>query len=145
MDASPYASFFHSPVWIRTWIEVFGPVLHPTILFFRSERQAVAACVLVHRTQRRGPISLRRIYLNTSGEDEIEETSLEFNDLLCRAGYEATAAEALRRYLDTQSWDEFIIPGCSRTAASEALKVAYENREATDKEIKASEAKTTQS
>jgi CelD/BcsL family acetyltransferase involved in cellulose biosynthesis len=125
VDGSPYASFFHSAGWIATWIEVYGPQLKPEILLLRAGARTVAACLLVFRTQRRGPIALRRVYLNACGEDEYEETSLEFNDLLCLPGYEEAAAQALRGVLDARSWDEFIVPGCSASQASDALKQAF--------------------
>jgi CelD/BcsL family acetyltransferase involved in cellulose biosynthesis len=63
--------------------------------------------------------------LNACGEDEHEETALEFNDLLCLPGYEQACAVALRKWLDTSAWDEFIVPGCSLSEASRALKHAF--------------------
>jgi CelD/BcsL family acetyltransferase involved in cellulose biosynthesis len=125
VDSSPYASFCHSPEWIEPWIEVYGPHLQPQILLFRAGARAVAAALLVVRRQRRGPIPLRRVYLNACGEDEAEETALEFNDLLCLSGFESATARALRQYLDALGWDEFLVPGCSLTAASAALKEAF--------------------
>lgn len=125
VDSSPYTSLFHSPPWIEAWLEVYGPQLRPQILVVRHGSETIAACLLVSRRQRRGPVPLRRIYLNACGEDEAEETALEFNDLLCLSGFEQTAAEAVRRHSDAQGWDEFFVPGCCRSSASLALKRAF--------------------
>jgi CelD/BcsL family acetyltransferase involved in cellulose biosynthesis len=125
VEGSPYASFFHSSEWIEAWIEAYGPQLQPRILLFRAGPRPVAAGLLVVRRQRRGPIPLCRVYLNACGEDEAEETALEFNDLLCLSGFEQAAAGALRQYLDAVGWDELLVPGCSRSAASAALKAAF--------------------
>src|ERR1700681_4099619 len=84
--ASPHLTFFLAPEWIETWLTAYGPSLQPEILFFTSGSETVGCCLLTQRRERRGALPVRRIYLNTAGEDEHEETALEFNDLLCGAG-----------------------------------------------------------
>jgi CelD/BcsL family acetyltransferase involved in cellulose biosynthesis len=64
-------------------------------------------CVVVSRRERRGPFHLRRIYLNTAGEDEEDETVVEHNALLCLQGWENSMAAALRQHVDGMGWDEF--------------------------------------
>jgi CelD/BcsL family acetyltransferase involved in cellulose biosynthesis len=125
VEASPYASFFHSPVWIETWLEVYGSTLESQIALFRDAERPVAGALVSARAVRRGPVLVRTAYLNACGEDEHEETALEFNDLLCLPGYELAAARALRRVLDASEWDELVVPGCCRSAASDALKQAF--------------------
>jgi CelD/BcsL family acetyltransferase involved in cellulose biosynthesis len=125
VDSSPLASFFLSAPWIETWLEVYGPDLQPEIFLFRDSQKPVAAGLLTIRRQRRGPVPLRRVFLNACGEDEHDETSLEFNDLLCLPRYERAAARALRELLELTAWDEFLVPGCSKSEASAALKQAF--------------------
>ncbi len=126
---SPYASFFLGVDWIGTWIETYRPCLDIEILRFFHGSQIVGVCLLVWRRQRRGPVWIRRAYLNASGEDEWEEVGAESNDLLCLRGWETAVASALRRHLDSQGWDEFVINGCSRTEASAALQQVFPGHE----------------
>ncbi len=126
---SPYASFFLGVDWIGTWIETYRPCLDIEILRFFHGSQIVGVCLLVWRRQRRGPVWIRRAYLNASGEDEWEEVGAESNDLLCLRGWETAVASALRRHLDSQGWDEFVMNGCSRTEASAALQQVFPRHE----------------
>ena len=126
---SPYAAFFLSVNWIGTWIETYRPCLDIEILRFFHGYQIVGACLLVWRRQRRGPVWIRRAYLNASGEDEWEEVGAESNDLLCLRGWEITVANALHRHLDSRGWDEFVMNGCSRTEASAALQQVFPGHE----------------
>jgi len=129
VEGSPFASFFHSAPWIETWLEVYGPTLQTEILLLRDSGRPVAGGLLTFRTERHGPVFLRTVYLNACGEDEHEETALEFNDLLCLPGHEHAAARALRDVLDGVSWDEFLVPGCRQSEASDALREAFADTE----------------
>ena len=129
VESSPFASFFHSTPWIETWLEAYGPALQTEIVLLRHDGRPVAGGLLTFRTERRGPIVLRTVYLNACGEDEHEETALEFNDLLCLPGHEHAAARALRQILDGVAWDEFLVPGCRHSEASDALKAAFADTE----------------
>src|SRR6185503_16906248 len=81
---APRAGFFLGPHWIETWIQIFGPQLQPRILVFHRDGGAAGICLIVSRRERRGPVPVRRLYLNAAGEDEADETCLEYNRLLCR-------------------------------------------------------------
>ncbi len=118
-------SFFLTPEWTETWLEVFGDRLRPQILVFRDDGEPVGACLLVRRRERRGPVSVRRIYLNTAGEDEQDSPCLEFNTLLARDGWEASTARALSAHLDRERWDEFAVPAMAPGPAQEAIAAAF--------------------
>lgn len=120
-NTSPYSSFFLSPEWVECWLEVFGSVLQPEILLFRTDAVFVGACLLVFKTERRGPFLVRRVYLNTAGENEADSLCIEFNDLLCLAGWEEAVARRLATHLQSMAWDEFALNGCSRRPSLEAL------------------------
>jgi len=98
-DSSPYSSFYVSAEWTGSWLEIFGELLQPQILVFEEQGVAVAACLLVKSTERRGPFRTRRIYLNTGGEDPADRGTIEFNSLLCSPGYEQAIAKALGIHL----------------------------------------------
>jgi CelD/BcsL family acetyltransferase involved in cellulose biosynthesis len=123
--ASPYASFFLGVEWTASWVEVFGPALDPEILLFHADGKVVGACLLVSRVEFRGPFPVRRIYLNTSGEDDADSPFIEYNNLLCLAGWEAPIAEAIYRHVRPRPWDEFVAKGFCEGPSLEALKNAF--------------------
>jgi CelD/BcsL family acetyltransferase involved in cellulose biosynthesis len=127
-------SFFLNTDWIEAWLSVFGEALQPQFLVFRADTTVVGACILVRRRHRYGPVAVRRIYLNTAGEDPADSPCVEYNDLPCRPGFEAQVASALWAHLRNMRWDELVLagfqegPGCSalRTAFGEMSWVANE-------------------
>jgi len=106
-------SFFLSPAWVNTWLQVFGSLLGTKILIFAKNKQIVGACLLTERTIRRGPFAVRRIYLNTAGEDEQDSVCAEFTALLCRQGSERQVTAQLAEYLRHCNWDEIVIDSIS--------------------------------
>lgn len=125
-SACEHASFFLTPEAVGAWLDVFGPRLEPSILVFRdAEHTVVGAAILVRRTVRKGPFAVRRIYLNTAGEDDADSACIEFNGLLCHAGYEAAVARALRTHVDREPWDELAAPGMVDGPSLRALRDAF--------------------
>jgi CelD/BcsL family acetyltransferase involved in cellulose biosynthesis len=108
---SPYSSFYLSLHWTSAWLEIFGALLQPEILVFKAEDSPVGVCLLVRANERRGPFRVKQIYLNTGGGDPADRTLMEFNNLLCHAGWEDAVARALGEYLLQLEWDEFSIEG----------------------------------
>lgn len=125
-SACGHASFFLLPEPVGAWLEVFGPRLQPSILVFRDpEHTAVGAVILVRRTVRKGPFTIRRIHLNTAGEGDAHSACIEYNGLVCRPGYEPAVARALRTYIDREPWDELAAPGLLDGASLHALHAAF--------------------
>jgi CelD/BcsL family acetyltransferase involved in cellulose biosynthesis len=107
---SPYSSFFLSAEWVSAWLEAFGASLPHEILVFEDEGGVVVgACLIVHSLERRGPFSVKRIYLNTGGGDPAERPMMELNNLLCCPGWELEIAEAIGARLRSLQWDEFAV------------------------------------
>jgi CelD/BcsL family acetyltransferase involved in cellulose biosynthesis len=109
--SSPYSSAYLSTPWIAAWLETFAELLPAEILVFEQGGAAVGACLLVACSERRGPFRVRRIYLNTGGGPPAERCMMEFNNLLCRAGFEQKIARALGAHLRSREWEEFAIEG----------------------------------
>ncbi len=118
---SPYGSFFLTAEWTGVWLAVWGRHLNPQILVFRADGVPVAICLLVQKTEYRGPFAIRRIYLNTSGEDAAESAYIEFNNLLCRAGWEQPVGAALAAHIAALPWDEVALNGFCDGVPLEAL------------------------
>jgi hypothetical protein len=110
-SASPYSSFFTSREWTAAWLSIFTDVLSVNIIVFYDAEQAVGICLLTRRTEKRGLTAVKRVYLNTGGEDEDDEACIEFNNILCRAGYETSVTNALADCIDNERWDEIVAPG----------------------------------
>src|ERR1035441_5372254 len=75
---SPHASFFTSPPWVATWLDLFGPDLRPTLHVLELRGVPRAAWILVRRTQNWHRIPMRRVFLGTAGEDEADGTCVEY-------------------------------------------------------------------
>jgi hypothetical protein len=124
-------SFFMTSDWVDTWLSIFGSKLKPQFLLFKEQGLVVGACLLVRRWQWKGPVLLRIIYLNTAGEDPKDGTCIEYNDLLCKPGFEQAIAFSLASYLQKYRWDQLMLNGFQSGEGLAALKNAYVVREAT--------------
>lgn len=135
---SPHTSFFLTPDWIDSWLAAFGAALQPRFVVFNDAASAttVGMCLLASRTERRGPFAVRRLYLNTGGEDPADETVIEYNALLCREGWESEIAAALRKHLDRTAWDEFAANGMMEGPSIKALtSAAFPDRPASPTKV----------
>lgn len=118
-------SFFLTAEAVEAWLAAFA-ALKPELVVARDGLEVVGACVIVRRTERRGPFFIRRAYLNTAGEDVADSACIEFNDLLCRPGYERRMASALRDHL--RGADEVQVQGMLEGPALAALREAFADR-----------------
>src|SRR5512133_60630 len=91
-DASAYTSFFLLPEWTECWLENCAAGLKARVLVFRDGSRPVGACLVASKTVRRAGIPLCRLYLNAAGEDDRDDTCIEFNNLLCLPGWEGAVA-----------------------------------------------------
>jgi hypothetical protein len=126
VEASEQSSFFVSEAWIETWLEIFGPRLDPSILIFEIGGQPVGTCLLVRAKSRLAGVPIKRILLNASGEAAADTTYSEFNDLLCRSGWDAPVAKALGMYLCAQDGDEIALERFSDGASYQTLRKVFD-------------------
>jgi hypothetical protein len=110
-DINKDASFFLSREWVECWLATFGDELNPDLLEFVKGETVVGYCLLVWRTQLVRGIPLRRVYLNCSGENEVDSTCIDENSLLCLPDCMGLVDQALVNFLRTRNWDELILPG----------------------------------
>jgi hypothetical protein len=124
---------FLTTEFVEIWLSIFGEQLAPKVYVFKTaEARPVAVCVVVRRIERQGPFFLRRLYLNTAGEDERDSPCIEYNQLLCLPGYEQATGAALRRHLvETEApWDEVHGAGLIDSSSLNALRTSLrETRE----------------
>lgn len=110
-EASPHRSFFLTQPWVESWLETFGLLSRTSILIFESASRVVGACLLVSTKERKVIFPIRRISVNTSGESLADTAYVEFNNLLCRSGWEREIVKTLSEYLLSQNWDEIALNG----------------------------------
>lgn len=114
------APVFLSAPWIKTWIDVFGPRLRPEALIWRDERQQpIAACLVSVRREKRGPFTLRRAYVNATGEDRVAS---EHNMVLAATNAPDVHGE-LVRYLRAHT-DALVLFGFQSDAA-DAIRACW--------------------
>jgi CelD/BcsL family acetyltransferase involved in cellulose biosynthesis len=132
--AAAHQSVFLTSESVETWLATFGAQLDPTVLLFRTDRGEVAgACIVVRRTERKGPFFVHRVYLNPSGEDDDDSPCIEYNALLAKPGCEISMARALRSYLDAHaSCDELHAPGMLEGDSLCALRAVFHEMQVHD-------------
>jgi CelD/BcsL family acetyltransferase involved in cellulose biosynthesis len=118
---------FLSETWVRTWLEVYGPRLQPDVLVFHGDSGIVGCCLLTRREAPWSEARLRRLHVNTAGEDEADEVCVEYNELPYVPGWETAIAGAFRRYLCGQRWDELHLEGWQPSPMRDALACVFED------------------
>jgi CelD/BcsL family acetyltransferase involved in cellulose biosynthesis len=109
--ASGSCSFFLSPEWVGTWLEVFGRSLNAEVVFFERAGVTVGAVVLTRRISRRGLVPLRQLFCHTAGEPGASGVAAEDAGPLCRPEHAEAVFRALRSHVGARNWDEFVLSG----------------------------------
>lgn len=104
------STFFLCEAWVDSWLAVFGADVRVDLWTVRAGEQLVGGALLVRRLERRGPVPLRCVYLNTSGEGA-DSVTVEHNAVLCRHGFEDAVWDELNRLLHRMTWDELRLEG----------------------------------
>jgi hypothetical protein len=105
------------------WLAVYDVEGASRLWTLAVDDEVVGAALLVLRTERRGLLRLRCLYLNTAGEGQ-DSVTLEHNAVLAQRGHEDLVWRELRALLLQQSWDEFILAG-GTVQTSERLQKAF--------------------
>lgn len=106
--ATPAPDVFLSEEWIDRWLAVLGQELNVEIWSVSSADLVIAVGLIVSRIEMRGPIPVRCLYLNTSGEGA-DSVIVEHNSLLVRRGFEDVAWQELGVTLHSLAWDELVL------------------------------------
>jgi CelD/BcsL family acetyltransferase involved in cellulose biosynthesis len=122
--ATPGASFFVSPEWVDAWIATFAGSLQPRIVTFSAGGVTRALCIVVRRLHWYGPVPVRRLFINTSGEKDGSPV-VEFNALVCEPGWESSVVTRLHHYIDELRWDEIAFDGFSSGCGFDAVKSEF--------------------
>lgn len=103
------SSAFMSSAWIRRWLAVFGDTMRPDTLIWRDGNGAVVAiCLLTIRRERRGPFTVRRAYLNATGEHQVAS---EHNIILCFPDCASFVSASVIAYVRARRVDSIMMSG----------------------------------
>jgi CelD/BcsL family acetyltransferase involved in cellulose biosynthesis len=121
LERLPEASVFLCGTWISAWLHEFGPMLQPEALVWRNEEgECVAACIVTIRRERRGPVPVRRAYINATGEGQVGS---EHNQILCLPEYRDLVHADLVRHFRRRGADSFVLPGARSESLDETRRV----------------------
>jgi CelD/BcsL family acetyltransferase involved in cellulose biosynthesis len=104
--------FLH-PAWVEAWLETFGPSLQPVGLLATTEAgdDALGCCIMTRRVEYVRGMPVRRVYLNTAGENAADDVCVEYNDILARPEYKAEFVAQLIARLKQSRVDQFVVSG----------------------------------
>jgi hypothetical protein len=112
----PRPTAFLSVPWVESWLQIYGPALDPLVWTATVSGTVVGAALLVPRTERRGGIPLRCLYLNTAGEGE-DSPTVEHNTVLAAHGHEDAVWQTIGATLRGLDWDELRLSGVDTQTA----------------------------
>lgn len=121
------ASAFLSPGWISTWLASYGSAFKGDWVSFWEGDHCVAGCLLLFRPAKVGPFPVRLAVINTAAEDAEESPWVEYNDVLCVAGFEDDVARALVDLLRERPWDQLYLSGYADGGVMSRLCQQYPN------------------
>lgn len=114
-QARPIGHFVSAP-WIETWLEVYGRDLGTEIWTMRDAGRLTGAMLGTIKTERRGPVPIRCLYLQSAGEASGEGVRAEYNALLTSDDARDETLRAFARALIDSGADEVIAEGFDEPA-----------------------------
>lgn len=105
------ASVFLSTAWMQTWLEIYGADFELFWVCWREAGNVVGGCLLASRTTWSWLLPSRSLFLNASGETLRRSPMAEYNDILCRPGYEDRIALAAAHALRDRTWSRLHLSG----------------------------------
>ena len=113
VEQSQSPTYFMSWEWLDTWLSVYGEIADQLliVLVFDMENKLVGAIPLYLVKGENASVSCQHLRFIGSGEEEWEEVSTEYLDVVTRPGTEDKVCQFLFNKLDTLglSWDIFIV------------------------------------
>ena len=124
LESRADASFFQSWLWIGTWLESLPPRVEAMLLRVDRGDEVLALGILVRRRLTRyGILRSRGLFLNCTGEPQLDEITIEYNGLLCARGEEHPAMRACTHFLfrGARDCDELYLDGLHRPQELDSL------------------------
>ncbi|MBC8386241.1 MAG: GNAT family N-acetyltransferase [Gammaproteobacteria bacterium] len=102
-------SFFLSWDWMSNWIETYAPEL--VVITAHYQNKLVAIGLFTYSTEKRHKIiSSKQLRLNQTGNNDLDQIWIEYNDFICIPEHQHHAINASIQMLQkkTYQWDELI-------------------------------------
>lgn len=117
-------SLFTSWDWIGLWLARLPARVERSLLKVELDGRVVALAVLCAHTVKRNGLSSRALFFNSTGDPDLDELTIEYNDLLVERGLRPRALKAAMAYLERDpGWDELFFDGWE---SGEALGMAVQ-------------------
>ena len=118
LEARSDGSFFVSWHWIGRWRAALPPSVDCRLLRVREGSAVVGLALLcVGRRTRMRIVTSRALFLHATGDDALDELTIEYNGMLARRGVEREVlAAALAELSRDPSWDEVYLDGFGEAA-----------------------------
>ncbi|GAB1342511.1 GNAT family N-acetyltransferase [Gemmatimonas sp.] len=83
-----------------------------------SNDDIIGSSLVVLRKDKRAVLPLRRLFLNTAGEDDADNTVVEYNAVLCASEHAEAVHDAIAAYIGRSGADEFMLSGGTERAVA---------------------------
>jgi CelD/BcsL family acetyltransferase involved in cellulose biosynthesis len=113
-------SFFLSWTWTGTWLNSLPDADRPRLMRCRSGDRTVGLALLGSRQVRRHSIiSSSGLHLNSTGDEHLDDITIEYNALLIDAQVHDAVQSAMLNHLinEVPAWDECHLPGMTHVAS----------------------------
>jgi CelD/BcsL family acetyltransferase involved in cellulose biosynthesis len=113
-------SFFLSWTWIGTWLNSLPGADRPRLMRCRGGDRTVGLALLGSRQVRRHSIiSSSGLHLNSTGDAQLDDITIEYNALLIDSQVHDAVQSAMLHHLvnEVPAWDECHLPGMTHVAA----------------------------
>ncbi|MCG7495332.1 GNAT family N-acetyltransferase [Vibrio sp. Of7-15] len=109
LEKKSETSFFLSWSWIGTWLTSFN--IRPMLLEIKDDKERIVGLgFLTKKAFRYKFLTLERLYLNRTGDPEMDQVWIEYNDVLVESGLEDEVRSFVFHYLESDfNIDEIMI------------------------------------
>ena len=103
-------SYFLSWIWIGTWLRQLPPHIRPMLFVARESGSVVGLAIMIaNRLRRHRVIGSRALFVNTTGDEALDEITIEYNGLLAEPHRREQVTVAALNFLTANGWDEVFI------------------------------------
>jgi hypothetical protein len=119
----PDASAYVSPIWMQTWLQIYGDTLRPDLFVAKTgENEPVGICLLTRRTRYAALLPHVRIHLNCDGESAGQGVVVQHNSILSSPVADESVMLTLARHICSSRVDEIAVSGFNETGLQQWIR-----------------------
>jgi len=116
LQADANGSYFLSWNWIGTWLDQLPSSTCPLLFIARDQDRVAGLAILVSRAlYRHGFVRSHAVFINKTGDDELDEITIEYNGVLAKLENRARVTRAAIDFLIAEGWDEVFLDAYEAT------------------------------